>query len=60
VKVVRVSLEQAKIDFVLVDPPRAWLRRQQDADHGRSRSRAISTSAWEASKRGKREARKPR
>ena len=31
IKVVRVSLEQAKIDFVLVDPPRAWLSPEQDA-----------------------------
>jgi ribonuclease R len=30
VKVVRVSLEQSKIDFVLVDPPRAWLSPEQD------------------------------
>jgi ribonuclease R len=30
VKVVRVSLEQSKIDFVLVDPPRAWLAPEQD------------------------------
>jgi len=37
VKVVRVSLEQAKIDFVLVDPPRAWLAGQQAPDSsGRS------------------------
>jgi len=37
VKVVRVSLEQAKIDFVLVDPPRAWLAGQQAPDsNGRS------------------------
>ena len=33
VKVVRVSLEQAKIDFVLVNPPRAWLAETQDAYH---------------------------
>ena len=33
VKVVRVSLEQAKIDFVLVDPPRAWLAERQDPYH---------------------------
>ncbi|HYC37573.1 MAG TPA: ribonuclease R [Usitatibacter sp.] len=32
VKVVRVSLEQAKIDFVLVDPPRAWLAPEQEAE----------------------------
>ena len=31
VKVVRVSLEQSKIDFVLVDPPRAWLSPEQEA-----------------------------
>lgn len=31
VKVVRVNLEQAKIDFVLVNPPQAWLAPQQDA-----------------------------
>jgi ribonuclease R len=30
VKVVRVSLEQAKIDFVLVNPPSAWLSEKQD------------------------------
>jgi ribonuclease R len=34
VKVVRVNLEQAKIDFVLVDPPRAWLADDQ-AGHDR-------------------------
>ena len=36
VKVVRVSLEQAKIDFVLVDPPRAWLAGEQVPDAGRN------------------------
>jgi len=30
VKVVRVNLEQAKIDFVLVDPPRSWPAAEQD------------------------------
>jgi ribonuclease R len=30
VKVVRVNLEQAKIDFVLVNPPRAWLSESQE------------------------------
>jgi ribonuclease R len=30
VKVVRVNLEQAKIDFVLVNPPRAWLAPDQE------------------------------
>ena len=32
VKVVRVNLEQAKIDFVLVNPPQAWLAPEQDAN----------------------------
>ena len=33
VKVVRVNLEQAKIDFVLVSPPRAWPAAEQpDSD----------------------------
>ena len=31
VKVVRVNLEQAKIDFVLVNPPQAWPVEKQDA-----------------------------
>ena len=30
VKVVRVNLEQAKIDFVLVNPPESWLAEKQD------------------------------
>jgi ribonuclease R len=30
VKVVRVNLEQAKIDFTLVDPPEAWLAENQE------------------------------
>jgi ribonuclease R len=30
VKVVRVNLEQSKIDFVLVNPPRAWLADKQE------------------------------
>jgi hypothetical protein len=28
--VVRVSLEQAKIDFVLVNPPQSWLAETQE------------------------------
>jgi len=35
VKVVRVNLEQSKIDFVLVNPPEAWLAEKQD---GKDRS----------------------
>jgi ribonuclease R len=35
VKVVRVSLEQSKIDFVLVNPPQAWLADRQE-DSGRA------------------------
>jgi ribonuclease R len=32
VKVVRVNLEQSKIDFVIVNPPQAWLAEKQDAN----------------------------
>ncbi len=32
VKVVRVNLEQAKIDFVLVNPPQAWPAPEQPAE----------------------------
>jgi ribonuclease R len=31
VKVVRVNLEQSKIDFVIANPPQAWLAEKQDA-----------------------------
>ena len=40
VKVVRVSLEQSKIDFVLVNPPQAWLAPQQDKE-GRPKMRDL-------------------
>ncbi|MNC94196.1 hypothetical protein D3C83_109900 [compost metagenome] len=32
VKVVRVNLEQAKIDFVLVNPPQAWKNDEPEAN----------------------------
>jgi ribonuclease R len=36
VKVVRVSLEQAKIDFVLVNPPQSWLAEEQQLPDARN------------------------